>query len=193
MVNPEHLARIIGTPIKLVLCGLDFAGKTALVYRWKTGKFNPNLSPTLSPTLESVSIRGGLVSASVFDLGGQEKLRKQWKAYLEKGNAVIFVIDTHDKDRYLEMRDEFNTRVLPELGEKPCIIICNKLDLIYKKNQKQPINELTNEVEESIQKLLHLSIKKDLIGQFDVIATSMVNGLGLKKVAQFLRLRLASS
>ena len=193
MINPEHLARIIGSPIKLVLCGLDFAGKTALVYRWKTGKFNPNLSPTLSPTLESVSIRGGLISATVFDLGGQEKLRKQWKTYLKKGNAVIFVIDAHDKERYLEMKDEFNSRVLPELGEKPCIVVCNKLDLIYIQNQKQPINELTIEVEETIQKLLHLSIKKESIGQFDVIAASMVNGLGLKKITQFLRLRLASS
>jgi small GTP-binding protein len=192
MVNPEHLARIIGSPVKLVLCGLDFAGKTALVYRWKTGKFNPNLSPTLSPTLESVSIRGGLVDATVFDLGGQEKLRNQWKAYLEKGDAVIFVIDAHDKERYLEMRDEFNSRVLPELGEKPCLIACNKLDLIYDKNQKQPINELIIEVEETIQELLNLSIKKEVIGQFDVVATSMVNGLGLKKITQFLRLKLAS-
>ncbi|MFX0017042.1 MAG: ADP-ribosylation factor-like protein [Promethearchaeota archaeon] len=191
MVNPEHLARITGSPVKLVLCGLDFAGKTALIYRWKTGKFNPDLSPTLSPTLESVSIRGGLVYATVFDLGGQRKLRKQWKAYLERGNAVIFVIDAHDKERYFEMRDEFNNRVLPELGEKPCAIICNKLDLIYKQSQKQSINELIIEVEETIQKLLQLSIKKEDLGQFDVIATSMVNGLGLKKVAQFLRLRLA--
>jgi GTP-binding protein SAR1 len=193
MVNPEHLARIIGTPVKLTLCGLDFAGKTALVYRWKTGKFNPNLSPTLSPTLESVSIRGGLVSATVFDLGGQENLRKQWKKYLEEGNAVIFVIDAYNKERYLEMKDEFNTRVVPELGEKPCVVICNKLDLIYKQNQKQLINELIIEVEKTIQKLLGLSIKKDDIGQFDVIATSMVNGLGLKKLAQFLRLKLATS
>ncbi|MFX0183757.1 MAG: ADP-ribosylation factor-like protein [Candidatus Hodarchaeota archaeon] len=193
MVNPEHLARIIGTPVKLTLCGLDFAGKTALLYRWKTGKFNPNLSPTLSPTLESVSIRGGLVSATVFDLGGQEKLRKQWKKYLEEGNAVIFVIDAYDKERYLEVKAEFNNRVIPELGEKPCVVICNKLDLIYKQNQKQSINDLIIEVEKNIQKLLGLSIKKEDIGQFDVIATSMVNGLGLKKIAQFLRLKLASS
>ncbi|MFX0050757.1 MAG: ADP-ribosylation factor-like protein [Candidatus Hermodarchaeota archaeon] len=193
MVNPEHLARIIGTPVKLTLCGLDFAGKTALLYRWKTGKFNPNLSPTLSPTLESVSIRGGLVSATVFDLGGQEKLRKQWKKYLEEGNAIIFVIDAYDKERYLEVKAEFDNRVIPELGDKPCAVICNKLDLIYKKNQKQSINDLIIEVEKTIQNLLNLSIKKEDIGQFDVIATSMVNGLGLKKIAQFLRLKLASS
>lgn len=193
MINPEHLARVIGSPVKLVLCGLDFAGKTALVYRWKTGRFNPNLSPTLSPTLESVSIRGGLVAANVFDLGGQKKLRNQWKDYLEKSNAVIFVIDAHDRERYLEMKDEFKNRVLPELGEKPCLIVCNKLDLIYKQNQEKPINELIIEVEETIQDLLHLSIKKDRLGQFDVVATSMVNGLGLKKITQFLRLRLASS
>lgn len=193
MSYAESISRVIGVPVKLAFCGLDFAGKTAMVMRWKTGQFKNDLQPTLSCTLEVISIEGGLISATVFDMGGQLKLRDQWKEYLIKSDAVIFVLDANDPKRYSESKDEFHKRIIPILKDRPCVVVANKLDLVFEEKNQPNISELILEIEKNVKEELNIPLEKGRLGQFDVIATSMLNGLGLKKVAQFLRLKLAST
>ena len=50
MSHLKTTVRAIGAPLKLVFCGLDYAGKTAMYLRLKTGKFVADLKPTLSST-----------------------------------------------------------------------------------------------------------------------------------------------
>ena len=51
------------------------------------------------------------VNIKVFDLAGQEKMRNVWKYYYSSTDGIIFVIDSSNKERVMEARDELG-RVL---------------------------------------------------------------------------------
>ena len=42
-----------------------------------------------------------------WDLGGQKSLRSIWDKYFEEAHAVVFVVDSTDKDRIEECRESF--------------------------------------------------------------------------------------
>ena len=175
--------RAIGKPISLVFCGLDFAGKTAMFTRLKTGKFQPDLKPTISSTIDSIEIKDedGLLDVNIIDLGGQRMLRDQWKTFIENSNSIIFVIDTKDKDRFAEVKEEFQLRVKPVLKHQPCIVACNKADLLSKEERLK--------IETELEKLLEIENNK----QFIIVSTSQKTGYGLTKVTKFLREKLATN
>ena len=144
MSHLKTTIRAIGSPINLVFCGLDFAGKTAMYIRLKTGKFTPNLKPTLASTMDSISMKDddGLVQATIIDLGGQKALRDQWKNHLEKSHAIIYVVDANDSTRFEESKIEFQRRIVPLALSTPCIIVCNKFDLIKAEHKKGKDSDL---------------------------------------------------
>ena len=55
--------------------------------------------------VESVTPVKGL-TLTVWDLGGQEKIRQLWKYYVDGVDAVIFMVDSNDRDRLEEARTE---------------------------------------------------------------------------------------
>jgi hypothetical protein len=42
------------------------------------------------------------VEFNMWDVGGQEKIRPLWKHYFQNTDAIIFVIDSSDKDRMVD-------------------------------------------------------------------------------------------
>ena len=44
---------------------------------------------------------------TVWDVGGQEKLRPLWRHYFNNTDALIFVVDTQDRDRIEKAATEF--------------------------------------------------------------------------------------
>lgn len=67
----------------------------------------------------------------VWDLSGQERMRAAWKYYFETVNGIIFVIDSADRDRITDVRDELH-QILGEVtsnGVVPLLILANKQDL----------------------------------------------------------------
>lgn len=47
------------------------------------------------------------VQFTVWDVGGQEKLRPLWRHYFNNTHGLIFVIDSLDKDRIGKAAEEF--------------------------------------------------------------------------------------
>jgi len=47
---------------------------------------------------------------TVWDVGGQEKLRPLWKHYFNNTDALIFVVDAADRDRLRHAAEEFKVR-----------------------------------------------------------------------------------
>jgi ADP-ribosylation factor 1/2 len=43
----------------------------------------------------------------MWDIGGQKKIRKLWKHYVESADALIFVVDAQDRKRLKEARGAF--------------------------------------------------------------------------------------
>ncbi len=123
--------------IKILLTGLDKAGKTSFVHgiRRKYSEIIKAL-PTkgVERTEENIfEEQNSLIS--VWDLGGQKKYREKFleqsKIYLYNIDLMFFFIDIQDVDRINEALELFRTLLnsLVELEEFPPIVICiNKFD-----------------------------------------------------------------
>ena len=73
------------------------------------------------------------VSFVCWDLGGKDKIRPLWRFYCQDAKALIFVVDSNDRDRMIEAREElrqfFNMMVSkPEFEDAPLLVFANKQD-----------------------------------------------------------------
>jgi hypothetical protein len=48
------------------------------------------------------------LNMTVWDIGGQTKIRPLWRYYYEDTNAIIYVVDSSDPDRFAESREELH-------------------------------------------------------------------------------------
>lgn len=76
--------------LKLVILGLDAAGKTTILNKMRFGELMTT-APTIGMNTEDIKIRN--VNIKVFDLAGQEKMRNVWKYYYSSIDGIIFVLD----------------------------------------------------------------------------------------------------
>ena len=81
----------------ILILGLDNAGKTTLL-RYLTGENNKNTTPTKG--VEGKSIQFGGIKLNIYDLGGQKEIREYWSYYYEKIDALIYVVDAADEQRF---------------------------------------------------------------------------------------------
>nr|XP_011462889.1 PREDICTED: ADP-ribosylation factor-like isoform X2 [Fragaria vesca subsp. vesca] len=70
------------------------------------------------------------ISFTVWDVGGQDKIRPLWRHYFQNTQGLIFVVDSNDRDRAVEARDEVH-RMLneDELRDAVLLVFANKQDL----------------------------------------------------------------
>jgi small GTP-binding protein len=82
--------------LRALMLGLDAAGKTTILYKMKLGEVVSSV-PTIGFNVETVEFQK--VKFTVWDVGGQDKIRQLWKHYFQNTQALIFVVDSSDKDR----------------------------------------------------------------------------------------------
>ena len=112
---------------RILLLGLDAAGKTTILYKLKLGELVTTI-PTIGFNVEEVIY--GSLKMVVWDVGGQDKIRALWRHYYENTDALIFVVDVADQERFDEAKDEIH-KILTEdkLAGIPVLIFANKSDL----------------------------------------------------------------
>ena len=66
----------------------------------------------------------------MWDVGGQDKIRPLWRHYFQNTQGLIFVVDSNDRERAGEAREEL-TRMLAEeeLRDAKLLVFANKQDL----------------------------------------------------------------
>eukprot|EP01118_Nematostelium_gracile_P007797 TRINITY_DN2557_c0_g1_i1.p1 TRINITY_DN2557_c0_g1~~TRINITY_DN2557_c0_g1_i1.p1 ORF type:complete len:154 (-),score=23.16 TRINITY_DN2557_c0_g1_i1:45-461(-) len=112
---------------RLVLLGLDAAGKTTILYMLKLGELVTTI-PTIGFNMESIVYKN--VRLDCWDAGGQESFRNFWRHYCQDCQGVIFVLDSSDRDRIEEARDEMHRIAKETAIQKACfLIIANKQDM----------------------------------------------------------------
>merc|ERR1719330_2032655 len=89
--------------MRILLVGLDAAGKTTILYKLKLGEVVTTI-PTVGFNVETVEYKS--LSCMVWDIGGQDKIRKLWRHYYLGTAGVIFVVDSNDSDRIEDAREE---------------------------------------------------------------------------------------
>ena len=113
--------------VRILMVGLDAAGKTTILYKLKLGEIVTTI-PTIGFNVETVEYKN--ISFTVWDVGGQDKIRPLWRHYYQNTQGLIFVVDSNDKDRVGEAHDELH-RMLSEdeLREAIVLVFANKQDL----------------------------------------------------------------
>ncbi|XP_011805118.1 PREDICTED: ADP-ribosylation factor 1-like isoform X2 [Colobus angolensis palliatus] len=94
----------------ILMVSLDAAGKTTILYKLKLGEIVTTI-PTTSFNVETVEYKN--ISFTVWDVGGQDEIRPLWHHYFQNTQGLIFVVDSHDRERVNEAREELK-RMLAE-------------------------------------------------------------------------------
>ncbi|KAG5520904.1 hypothetical protein RHGRI_033460 [Rhododendron griersonianum] len=112
--------------MRILMVGLDAAGKTTILYKLKLGEI-----VTTIPTI------GKCYYVNVLHLRLDTKewktvvqIRPLWRHYFQNTQGLIFVVDSNDRDRVVEARDELH-RMLneDELRDAVLLVFANKQDL----------------------------------------------------------------
>jgi ADP-ribosylation factor protein 1 len=84
--------------------------------------------PTIGFNVETVEYKN--INFSVWDVGGQDKIRKLWRYYYQNTQGLIFVVDSNDRDRIEDAREELaNMLKEDEMRNAVLLVFANKQDL----------------------------------------------------------------
>ncbi|KAK9451747.1 ADP-ribosylation factor family-domain-containing protein [Limtongia smithiae] len=149
--------------IRILILGLDGAGKTTILYRLQIGEVITTV-PTIGFNVETLTYQN--LKFNVWDLGGQTSIRPYWRCYYANTAAVIFVVDATDKERINTSREELIAMLSEEeLQDAALLVFANKQD--------QPGAMSAPEVSEAL----------GLVGMKDrswsIVACSAIKGEGL--------------
>merc|ERR1712032_364165 len=102
--------------MRILMVGLDAAGETTVLYKLKLGEVITTI-PTIGFNVETVEYRN--LNFTVWDVGGQDKIRKLWRYYYQGTQALIYVVDSNDRDRSEDARQDLpNSMTAAEVTEK---------------------------------------------------------------------------
>ncbi|KAG6469776.1 hypothetical protein ZIOFF_070707 [Zingiber officinale] len=131
--------------MRVAMLGLDAAGKTTILYKLHIGEVLSTV-PTIGKLsiplhmigMTSIALVGFNVEKvqyknvvfTVWDVGGQEKLRPLWRHYFSNTDALIYVVDSLDRERIGKAREEFQTIIRdPFMLNSVILVFANKQDL----------------------------------------------------------------
>ncbi len=133
---------------KVLVCGLDAAGKTSLLSKFG-GRLGISDMIATHPTKGVVRMKFGTSNLNLFiwDLGGQEEYRERYlnnpEQYFVQLDLLMFVIDVQDPDRFEESLQYFDKIIdsIILLEETPYILIfIHKYDPDLKNDPKILLN-----------------------------------------------------
>lgn len=149
-------------PSRILMLGLDAAGKTTILYKVKLNETVQTI-PTIGQSsffeilinnifffflfigfnVETVTPAPG-ITFTVWDIGGQSKLRPLYSHYYDKTDGLLFVVDSSDRERLQEARDELFGIITDEsMSTVPVVIIANKSDLSTAVKPSELIGQLS--------------------------------------------------
>eukprot|EP00968_Pinguiococcus_pyrenoidosus_P000261 scaffold13_cov241-Pinguiococcus_pyrenoidosus.AAC.34 len=125
---------LVRPEVILLMLGVDSAGKTTTLEALKslfnhTASIPPNLIP---PTigLNLAKLRLPHCQVTIWDVGGQQKMRSIWQKYYQRAHGLIFVIDAADRSRFEEVaRILRNVLGHEDLRHLPVLLLANKQDM----------------------------------------------------------------
>ena len=160
----DSISNLGGTQARILMLGLDAAGKTSILYKFKLNE-QVTTVPTIGFNVETVTPMKN-VTFTVWDIGGQATIRQLWRYYFQGTDGLIFIVDSTDRDRFHTAKEELHA-ILDDadMYRVPVIIFANKQDLPRAVDPS------------SLAQELGLNTLRD--HDWHIQATSAPNGLGL--------------
>ncbi|KAJ5332751.1 Small GTPase superfamily ARF/SAR type [Penicillium brevicompactum] len=112
MLSILRKARLKDKEMRILMLGLDNAGKTTIVKRIMNEDVT-TVSPTLGFIIKTIDFMG--YKLNIWDVGGQKTLRSYWKNYFEKTDTLVWVVDATDRLRVDDCRQELSGLLLEEV------------------------------------------------------------------------------
>ena len=114
--------------VRILMVGLDASGKTTTLYKLKLGESLTPI-PTIGFNVEEVTYKN--ITFTMWDVGGQKRIRDMWRYYYQDVKAVIFVVDSADHERLEEECKEELHHLMneEELKDAVFLIFANKQDM----------------------------------------------------------------
>jgi len=111
-----------------LILGLDNAGKTTILYKLQNESDDEiQTIPTIGFNVETLQYKN--IKFQVWDLGGQTSIRPYWRCYYPNTDAIIFVVDSADKERLAIARQELHAMLEEEeLKDSILLVFANKQD-----------------------------------------------------------------
>ena len=151
MVLNNNFNSLFTKKMQIVMIGLDGAGKTTILYRLSLKEDIHTTLPTTAFNVETIRPFKNL-KFMVWDTAGNDTLRPLWKTYTRKSDAMIFVVDSSDEERFDEARVELD-HILSCSDSRgiPILILANKQDLSesvtpVELSQKLELDNLNNSI-----------------------------------------------
>ncbi|KAH3965277.1 hypothetical protein HBH70_151740 [Parastagonospora nodorum] len=127
MLSILRKARLKDKEMRILMLGLDNAGKTTIVKKIMNEDVN-SVSPTLGFIIKTIEYDG--YKLNIWDVGGQKTLRTYWKNYFEKTDTLIWVVDATDRERVDDCRHELAGLLQEErLSGASLLVFKNKSDV----------------------------------------------------------------
>ncbi|KAK6754666.1 hypothetical protein RB195_013571 [Necator americanus] len=112
---------------RVLMVGLHNAGKSTVLCKLKSGDVEA-VTRTTGFNVETVDYRD--VSFTIWDIGGNQKVRHIWKHYYVNVKATIFVVDSSDNESVCEACKEIlDLLAIPDLQGTALLILANKQDV----------------------------------------------------------------
>ncbi len=112
---------------RILLLGLDNAGKTTILHQMKFNECVPTM-PTIGFGVETIEFKG--LKLTVWDIGGQTTIRNLWHYYIQGSEALIYVLDSSDEERFDEAKKWMDNMLAhEEFKNAPVLVFANKMDV----------------------------------------------------------------
>jgi len=113
---------------EISIVGLQASGKTSFVNALGLGQWSEDVVPTVAFNLRKVKRNN--ITFKIWDVAGQPKFRTMWDRYCRGVDAIVFVVDAHDREKLPTARFELHSLLdKPELAGVPLLVLGNKNDL----------------------------------------------------------------
>ncbi|KAF0700321.1 Aste57867_9134 [Aphanomyces stellatus] len=113
---------------RILLLGLDAVGKTTILYHLRLQECVRTI-PTIGFNVETFTYKA--IEFTAWDIGVHEKARALWRHYYPNTDAIVFVVDSNDRDRMEEATGELHRMMANEadLRDAKLLVYANKQDL----------------------------------------------------------------
>jgi ADP-ribosylation factor protein 1 len=111
---------------RILMLGLDGAGKTTILFKLKLGEVVSSI-PTIGFNVETVEYKN--CKFNVWDVGGQDSIRAMWQHYYQNADALIYVVDSSDRQRFPIAKQVLQNMLQEEeLKNTVLLVMANKQD-----------------------------------------------------------------